>query len=129
MPGKDFNSAKSNTSTAVNTGEGNGLEGKISKLNGVKKAKTAGSDVNGSVNGNKLLKLNQNNPLAPKPGYQKMLFNRLVNARAIPGVSPRIGMGGGGGSANIPAFTSAVELVTQAGDVLTTQAGVDLVTQ
>ena len=116
-------SSRSNTTSVKK----DGLEGKTSKLNGVKKAKTAGSDVNGSVNGNKLLKLNQNNPLAPKPGYQKMLFNRLVNARAIPGVSPRIGIGTTGGPADTPAFTSEIELTTQAGAVLTTQAGADLI--
>ena len=120
-----YNSAKSNTSTSVNTGGGNGLEGKISKLNGVAKAKTA----NGDVNDDNLLKLNKNNPQAPKPGMQRMLFNRLVNANAIPGVSPRIGIGTTGGPADTPAFTSEIELTTQAGAVLTTQAGADLIMQ
>jgi len=107
----------------------NGLTGKTSKLNGVKKSKTAGSDVNGSVNGNKLLKLNQNNPQAPKPGMQRMLMNRLVNANAIPGVSPRVGIAGGGVPLPNPVSTGVVELLTQGGLVLTTQAGDDLIAQ
>ena len=60
---------------------------------------------------------------------QRMLFNRLVNANAIPGVSPRIGIGTTGGPADTPAFTSEIELTTQAGAVLTTQAGADLIMQ
>ena len=125
MPEKWYNSRKSNTSTSVNTGGGNGLEGKISKLNGVAKAKTA----NGDVNNDNLIKLNQNNPQAPKPGMQRMLFNQLINRYAIPGVSPRTGIPPSSTPAPTPATTSEIELTTQAGDILTTQAGVDLIMQ
>ena len=103
----------------------NSLTDKTSLLNGVKKAKTSG----GGINDDNLLKLNKNNRQAPKPGMQRMLFNRLVNANAIPGVSPRIGIGTTGGPADTPAFTSEIELTTQAGAVLTTQAGADLIMQ
>ena len=102
------------------------LENKISKLNGVTKAKTA----NGDIGSDNLLKLNKNNRQAPKAGLQRMLMNRLVNANAISGASPRISISGGGGStAPTPATTSVIELLTQSGFVLTTQAGDDLITQ
>ena len=102
-----------------------GLTGKTSKLNGVVKTKTA----NGGINDDNLLKLNKNNPQAPKAGMQRMLFNKLVNRYAIPGVSPSLPGLPSSSPAPSPATTSAVELLTQGGAVLTTQAGEDLITQ
>ena len=102
-----------------------GIEGKSSKLNGVAKAKTA----NGAVSSDNLLKLNKNNPYAPNQGMNRMLMNRLVNANAIPGVSPGMGIPPSSNPAPTPATTSVVELLTQGGLVLTTQAGDDLIAQ
>ena len=102
----------------------NSLTDKTSLLNGVKKAKTSGG-----INDDNLLKLNQNNPLSPKAGMQRMLMNRLVNANAIPGFSPGIGIPPSSNPAPTPATTSEIELTTQAGIVLTTQAGADLIMQ
>tara|TARA_R110002020_G_scaffold356510_1_gene569064 strand:+ start:92 stop:472 length:381 start_codon:yes stop_codon:yes gene_type:complete len=123
MPDRDWNSAKSNTSLV--SIKGDSLENKISKLNGVKKAKTA----NGADGSDNLLKLNKNNRQAPKAGLQRMLMNRLVNANAIPGFSPGIGIPPSSNPAPTPATTSVVELLTQGGLVLTTQAGNDLIAQ
>ena len=105
----------------------NGLIGKTSKLNGVKKAKT----VNGAVGGDKLLKLNKNNPYAPNQGMNRMLMNRLVNANAIPGVSPGRGIppSSNPSPASTPSTSIPIELLTQGGSVLQTQAGEDLITQ
>lgn len=103
----------------------NSLTDKTSLLNGVKKAKTSG----GGINDDNLLKLNKTNPQAPKAGLQRMLMNRLVNANAIPGVSPGRGIPPSSNPAPTPATTSAVELLTQGGLVLTTQAGDELITQ
>ena len=103
----------------------NSLTDKTSLLNGVKKAKTS----DGGINDDNLLKLNQNNPLSPKAGMQRMLMNRLVNANAIPGFSPGIGIPPSSNPAPTPATTSVVELLTQGGLVLTTQAGNDLIAQ
>ena len=103
----------------------NSLTDKTSLLNGVKKAKTS----DGGINDDNLLKLNQNNPLAPKAGMQRMLFNQLINRYAIPGVSPGTGIPPSSNPAPTPSTTSPIELLTQGGFVLTTQAGADLITQ
>jgi len=67
---------------------------------------------------------------APSPGLMRMRRARLSNMNAIPDISPISSGGGeGGGPAPITPITSATEILTQAGDFLTTQAGVDLITQ
>ena len=111
--------------TVISGNKKDGLEGKASKLNGVAKAKTA----NGAANGDNLLKLNKNNPYAPNQGMNRMLMNKLVNANAIPGVLPSLPGVPSPSPAPTPATTSAVEILTQAGAVLTTQAGDDLIAQ
>ena len=103
----------------------NSLTDKTSLLNGVKKAKTS----DGGINDDNLLKLNKNNPQAPKAGMQRMLMNRLVNRYAIPGVSPGRGIPSSSNPTPTPATTSVIELLTQGGLVLTTQAEEDLITQ
>ena len=71
----------------------------------------------------------QTSLLTPKSGFQRMLKSRLANIDAIPDVSPVSNIeGGGGGPAATPAITSAVEILTQAGLVLITQAKDELIT-
>ena len=71
---------------------------------------------------------NQSGLLTPKFGLMRMQRNRLANINAIPG-TPQSITPGGGSPPSTPATTSVREIITQAGDVLVTQAGVDLITQ
>ena len=67
--------------------------------------------------------------MGPNTGWDRILMGRLANVNAIPDISPSPPGSPSSNPSTTPATTSAVEILTQAGDVLTTQAGIDLVTQ
>jgi len=68
--------------------------------------------------------------MGPNLTRNRLLQAQLSDLNAIPDSSSfPTPTGGGGGSPSTPATTPEVEMVTQAGAVLQTQAGEDLITQ